>query len=77
MPDTSRALAGFTESTFTHDGYSRQVFAAGTGPAVIVIHEAPGITPEVAPSRGASSTAAIRTALNTCVFTRRRQGVTW
>lgn len=44
MPDT---LAGFTESTFTHDGYSRQVFAAGTGPAVIVIHEVPGITPEV------------------------------
>ncbi len=42
------ALDGFTESTFTHDGYSRQVYAAGSGPAVIVIHEVPGITPLVA-----------------------------
>lgn len=41
-------LAGFASSTFTHDGYSRQVFAAGSGPAVIVIHEVPGITPLVA-----------------------------
>ena len=40
-------LAGFTESTFTHDGLSRQVFRAGTGPAVIVIHEVPGLHPEV------------------------------
>jgi dienelactone hydrolase len=39
--------AGFTESTFTHDGVSRQVFRAGTGPAVIVIHEVPGLHPEV------------------------------
>jgi dienelactone hydrolase len=35
-------------STFSHDGYDREVFAAGSGPAVIVIHEVPGITPEVA-----------------------------
>ena len=48
MPDAPDPLPGFTESTFTHDGYSRQVFAAGTGPAVIVIHEVPGITPDVA-----------------------------
>src|SRR5687767_12692681 len=41
-------LEGFTTSTFTHDDYSRTVYAAGSGPAVIVIHEAPGITPEVA-----------------------------
>ncbi len=41
-------LPGFTESTFTHDGYSRQVFRAGTGPAVIVMHEVPGVTPQVA-----------------------------
>ena len=45
MPDP---LEGFTTSTFTHDGYSRTVYAAGSGPAVIVIHEVPGITPEVA-----------------------------
>ena len=42
------ALDGFTESSFTHDGMTRPVFAAGSGPAVIVIHEVPGITPPVA-----------------------------
>jgi dienelactone hydrolase len=41
------ALAGFDESTFEHDGVSRQVFRSGTGPAVIVIHEVPGLHPEV------------------------------
>jgi dienelactone hydrolase len=41
-------LADFTTSTFTHDGLSRTMFSAGTGPAVIVIEEMPGITPEVA-----------------------------
>jgi dienelactone hydrolase len=45
MPD---ALDGFTERSFTHDGTTRRVFAAGSGPAVIVIHEMPGITPQVA-----------------------------
>jgi dienelactone hydrolase len=44
MPEN--ALAGFDESTFTHDDESRQVFRAGTGPAVIVIHEVPGLHPE-------------------------------
>ena len=44
----SDELPGFTESTFTHDGLARKVFRAGSGPAVIVIHEVPGITPEVA-----------------------------
>jgi dienelactone hydrolase len=41
-------LPGFTRSTFTHDGKTREVYRAGEGPAVIVIHEVPGITPEVA-----------------------------
>jgi dienelactone hydrolase len=45
MPDG--ALDGFAESTFTHDGLSRRVFRSGTGPAVIVIHEVPGLHPEV------------------------------
>src|SRR5256886_11977664 len=45
MPEGS--LPGFQASTFTHDGVSRQVFRAGTGPAVIVIHEVPGMHPEV------------------------------
>jgi dienelactone hydrolase len=44
----SDALPGFTESEFTHDGLTRRVYAAGSGPAVIVIEEMPGITPEVA-----------------------------
>jgi dienelactone hydrolase len=42
------ALEGFTESTFTHDGATKTVFRAGSGPAVIVIAEIPGITPRVA-----------------------------
>ena len=41
------ALDGFTRSTFTHDGEARPVYAAGTGPAVIVIHEMPGLHPGV------------------------------
>jgi dienelactone hydrolase len=40
------SLPGFQASTFTHDGISRQVFRAGIGPAVIVIHEVPGLHPE-------------------------------
>jgi len=45
---TADPLADFTESTFTADAMTRPVFTAGTGPAVIVIHEVPGITPPVA-----------------------------
>ena len=41
-------LEGFSESSYTHDGTTRQVFRAGEGPAVVVIHEVPGITPAVA-----------------------------
>jgi len=41
------ALAGFTRDTFTHDGTTKEVFRAGSGPAVIVITEIPGITPSV------------------------------
>jgi dienelactone hydrolase len=39
-------LSGFTEFTFAYDDVTRQVFRAGTGPAVIVIHEVPGLHPE-------------------------------
>jgi dienelactone hydrolase len=42
------ALDGFTESTSTFDGTSRQVFRLGSGPAVLVLSEIPGITPAVA-----------------------------
>jgi dienelactone hydrolase len=43
----SDGLPGFDESTFHHDGKTRAIFRAGEGRAVIVVHEAPGITPEV------------------------------
>jgi dienelactone hydrolase len=41
------ALAGFERSTFEHGGTTRDLFRIGTGPAVIVIAEMPGITPKV------------------------------
>jgi dienelactone hydrolase len=42
------ALEGFTEESFEADGKRRTVYRAGSGPAVIVISEMPGITPLVA-----------------------------
>ncbi len=41
-------LRDFDRSGFTHEGKHRTVFRHGTGPAVIVIAEIPGITPKVA-----------------------------
>jgi dienelactone hydrolase len=41
-------LDGFERSTFTQDGKTRDVYRFGSGPAVIVIAEVPGITPKVA-----------------------------
>jgi dienelactone hydrolase len=41
-------LTGFVVASFTHGGKTKPVYRAGTGPAVIVIHEMPGITPPVA-----------------------------
>ena len=41
-------LPGFTETTFTHDGVLRDVYRRGAGPGVVVMHEVPGITPQVA-----------------------------
>ncbi len=41
-------LSDFERSTFTHAGETRTVYRAGSGPAVIVISEIPGITPDVA-----------------------------
>src|SRR5688500_10289965 len=37
----------FERTTFTHGGKQRDVFRRGTGPAVIVISEMPGISPKV------------------------------
>lgn len=42
------ALAGFNETTFDHAGTPRAVYRSGHGPGVVVVHEAPGITPKVA-----------------------------
>ena len=41
------ALDGYETTTFTHDGKTRDVFRRGSGPAVIVMAEIPGITPDV------------------------------
>ena len=41
-------VPGFNTTEFTHDGVSKPVFRAGSGPAVIVMTEVPGITPQVA-----------------------------
>jgi dienelactone hydrolase len=42
------ALEGFVTESFEADGKRRDVFRIGSGPAVIVISEIPGITPLVA-----------------------------
>jgi dienelactone hydrolase len=43
------ALEGFENKSFTSsNGRKRDVYRMGTGPAVIIIHEIPGITPHVA-----------------------------
>ena len=42
------ALADFTVFSFAHGGKERIVYRRGTGPAVVVMHEIPGITPQVA-----------------------------
>ncbi len=39
---------GWTLGSHTHDGVSHATYRQGAGPGVIVIHEIPGITPEVA-----------------------------
>jgi dienelactone hydrolase len=42
------SLDGFEVAPFSHDGVSRPVYQRGSGPGVVIIHEIPGITPEVA-----------------------------
>ena len=41
-------LDDFQRTSFEHGGKTRDVFRLGTGPAVVVIAEMPGITPKVA-----------------------------
>jgi dienelactone hydrolase len=40
-------IADFERVTFSHDGKERDVYRRGSGPAVVVIAEMPGITPKV------------------------------
>ena len=40
------AIQGFLEETFSTDGRSLTLFRKGTGPAVILLHELPGLTSE-------------------------------
>lgn len=42
------SLRDFTEGSFTHEGKTRRTFRIGSGPAVIVMAEIPGINPKVA-----------------------------
>lgn len=39
---------GFAVTTFSHEGKQRTVYRAGSGPAVVIMSEIPGITPQVA-----------------------------
>lgn len=41
-------LEGFEEFPFAHQGAIRTVYRRGSGPGVVVMHEIPGITPQVA-----------------------------
>src|ERR1044071_4185018 len=42
----------FDEFDFTYEGKTRKVFRKGTGPGIVIMHEIPGITPEVADFAG-------------------------
>jgi len=42
------ALHGYSRERVTYDGKARDVYRTGSGPAVIVVAEIPGITPDVA-----------------------------
>lgn len=44
---TGDVLAGWVRNSFTAAAITRDTYRRGTGPAVIVIHEIPGITPNV------------------------------
>jgi dienelactone hydrolase len=48
VSEWTAALEGFTKESFEADGTTRDIYRGGSGPAVIVISEMPGITPGVA-----------------------------
>lgn len=47
MPATDVEIDGYERTEHTADGATRTVYRKGTGPAVVVIAEIPGITPKV------------------------------
>jgi len=48
MAEAAAELEGFDATRFTHEGEERTVYRRGEGPGVVIMHEIPGITPEVA-----------------------------
>jgi dienelactone hydrolase len=40
-------IAGWDQTSFTHEGVTHPTWRKGSGPVVIVVHEIPGITPKV------------------------------
>ena len=46
-PEYSAALAAYEKFDFAADGWTREVYRRGAGPAVIIIHEIPGLHPLV------------------------------
>lgn len=48
MPSAAPSLDGFDQTTFTDGDAHWPLYRAGAGPAVVVLHEVPGITPPVA-----------------------------
>lgn len=47
-PSAGEPLEGFELAGFEHEGERRPVYRRGSGPGVVIMHEIPGITPEVA-----------------------------
>lgn len=45
---TYDALADFTTGSFTYQNKTKPLYRKGSGPGVVIIHEIPGITPQVA-----------------------------
>ncbi len=48
MNEAVDVLSGWERSEFSSAGLTHEVYRRGAGPAVVVIHEIPGITPKVA-----------------------------
>ena len=44
---TTPVLDGWVQGSFSAAGFTRETYRRGSGPAVIVVHEIPGITPAV------------------------------